>query len=134
MTVCNLEDLRHFGLKVNKFSNQRVRDDIYYIAQHVPKNVHSMFISDLNFGMLPGDLETCDHIADAQNEYNYPQRIIATTGKNNKEGVVEAIRRLSDNEISQYKDKGYLKGLPVFSDQGVKDLQKVFLELKNAQS
>ena len=92
-TFCT--DGRDEVMKVNKFSNQRVRDDIYYIAQHVPKNVHSMFISDLNFGMLPGDLETCDHIADAQNEYNYPQRIIATTGKNNKEGVVEAIRRLS---------------------------------------
>jgi len=40
-------------------------------------------------------------------------------------------RRLSKSEISQYKDEGYIKNLPVFSNNGVKDLQKFFSELKN---
>ena len=33
-------------------------------------------------------------------------------------------RRLSKSEISQYKDEGYIKNLPVFSNNGVEDLQK----------
>ena len=40
-------------------------------------------------------------------------------------------RRLSKSEISQYKDEGYIKNLPVFSNNGVEDLQKFFSELKN---
>ena len=35
---------------VNKFSKERVRSEILYIAQKVPANTHSLFISDLNFG------------------------------------------------------------------------------------
>ena len=81
-------------MQVNKFTKGRVEDDLNYIAQHIPEKVHSMFISDLNFGMLPGDLETCTMITEIQKKYNYPQRIIATTGKNNKEGVINAIQRL----------------------------------------
>ena len=30
-------------------------------------------------------------------------------------------RRLYKSEISQYKDEGYIKNLPVFSIKGVKD-------------
>ena len=41
------------------------------------------------------------------------------------------VRRLNDNEIAQYEEKGYIKGLPVFSKGGVKDLQKLFLDLSN---
>ena len=37
--------------------------------------------------------------------------------------ISKLVRRLNDNEISQYEDKGYIKGLPVFSQGGVKDLQ-----------
>ncbi len=43
--------------------------------------------------------------------------------------ISKLVRRLNDNEISQYEDKGYIKGLPVFSQGGVKDLQKLFLDL-----
>ena len=45
--------------------------------------------------------------------------------------ISKLVRRLNDNEISQYEDKGYIKGLPVFSQDGVKDLQKLFLDLSN---
>ena len=33
--------------------------------------------------------------------------------------ISKLVRRLNDNEISQYEDKGYIKGLPVFSQGGV---------------
>ena len=81
-------------MQVNKFSKERVKDELEYIAEHVPEKVHSMFISDLNFGMLPGDAETCNIISELQNSHNFPQRIIATTGKNNKEGVINGIQKL----------------------------------------
>ena len=36
--------------------------------------------------------------------------------------ISKLVRRLNDNEIVQYEDKGYIKGLPVFSKGGVKYL------------
>ena len=39
--------------------------------------------------------------------------------------ISKLVRRLNDNEIAQYEDKGYIKGMPVFSQGGVKDLQKL---------
>ena len=84
---------------VNKFSKERIKDEIYYIAKHVPKNTHSLFLSDLNFGMIPGDLETCDFIAESQKKFNYPHKIIATTGKNKKEQIIESIKRLNGSMV-----------------------------------
>ena len=84
---------------VNKFSKERVKSEISYIAKHIHKNTHSLFLSDLNFGMIPGDLETCNFIAESQKNYNYPHKIIATTGKNKKEQIVEAIKRLNGSMV-----------------------------------
>lgn len=81
--------------KVNQFSIQRVEEEINYIAKHVPKNIHSLFISDLNFGMYPRDLEICDRISEIQNKYDYPLYVKSTTGKNNKERIINAIKRLN---------------------------------------
>lgn len=92
-TFCT--DGRDSVSQVNRFSKKRIKDEIYYIAKHVKKNVHSMFISDLNFGMLPGDLETSNTIAEIKKKYNYPHRIISTTGKNKKETIIESIKSLS---------------------------------------
>jgi len=81
--------------QVNRFSKVRVKEEIDYIARHVKKNVHSLFISDLNFGMIPGDLETCNAITDIQKKYGgYPLKILTTTGKNKKEQVIESIKSL----------------------------------------
>ena len=80
---------------VNRFSKQRTTDEINYIATHVKKNVHSMFISDLNFGMIPGDIETCEAIKNVQEKYNYPHKLLTTTGKNNKKKIIESIKSLS---------------------------------------
>jgi radical SAM superfamily enzyme YgiQ (UPF0313 family) len=80
--------------QVNQFSIQRVRDDINYIATHVPKNVHSLHISDLNFGMLPRDLDICKFIAEVKNKTGYPLNVLATTGKNSKEKIISAIKVL----------------------------------------
>ena len=80
---------------VNRFGHERVKQDIDYIAEHVPKNTHTLYISDLNFGMLPGDMKTCDSLVNIQEKYNYPTKILSTTGKNNKERIIESIKKLN---------------------------------------
>ncbi len=82
---------------VNRFSKERTKAEINYIAKHVKKTVHSMFISDLNFGMIPGDIETCNAILDVQEKYDYPHKLLTTTGKNNKKKIIESIKSLSSS-------------------------------------
>ena len=81
--------------QVNRFSQDRVKQEIEYITKNVKKNVHSLFISDLNFGMIPGDLDTCNVLAKMQEQYNYPQKILSTTGKNNKERIIKSVESLN---------------------------------------
>ena len=82
---------------VNRFSKERTKEEINYIATHVKKTIHSMFISDLNFGMIPGDIETCDAILDVQKTFDYPHKLLTTTGKNNKKKIIESIKSLSNS-------------------------------------
>ena len=92
-TFCT--DGRESVNQVNRFGKQRVKDELDYIAKHVKENIHSLYISDLNFGMLPGDLETCNSIVEIQEKYHYPEKINATTGKNNQERIIESIKSLN---------------------------------------
>ena len=84
--------------RVNQFGFDRVTLELDYIAKHVPKNIHSLHISDLNFGMYPRDLKICDSIVEIQKNYNYPHRILSTTGKNKKEQIIKAIEKLKKKE------------------------------------
>ena len=92
-TFCT--DGRESVNQVNRFGKQRVKDQLDYIAKHVKEDIHSLYISDLNFGMLPGDLETCNSIVEIQKKYHYPEKINATTGKNNQERIIESIKSLN---------------------------------------
>jgi len=81
--------------KVTRFSQKYVDDELFYIAKKIPDNVHTLHIADLNFGMISGDLDTCNTINEIQKIYNYPQQIIASTGKNKKEQIIESIKSLN---------------------------------------
>lgn len=81
--------------KVNNFSLDRVVDEIRYIGEHVSPEVNSLFISDLNFGMLKRDIDICDVLAEVQQKHGYPHYIDATTGKNAKRRVISAIEKLN---------------------------------------
>ena len=83
--------------KVNHFSIERGQSDIEYIAEHTPKNTHSLHISDLNFGMYPRDLEICESLAKIQQKFNYPKYIKCTTGKNQKDKIINAIKKLNNS-------------------------------------
>ena len=81
--------------KVNNFSTARVQSEIQYIAEHIPKNTHSLHISDLNFGMYPRDIEICESLAKIQEKFGYPKYIKCTTGKNQKDKIIKAIKKLN---------------------------------------
>ena len=83
--------------KINHFSIERVKSDIEYIAEHTPKNTHSLHISDLNFCMYPRDLEICESLAKIQQKFNYPKYIKCTTGKNQKDKIINAIKKLNNS-------------------------------------
>ncbi len=83
--------------QVNMFSLDRVNSEIDYISKRVPKNTHSLHISDLNFGMYSRDIEICDSLANMQEKVDYPKFIKCTTGKNQREKIIKAIRKLSDS-------------------------------------
>ena len=81
--------------RVNQFGLDRVSAELDYIGEHVTNNVHSLHISDLNFGMYPRDLEICDDIVGIQKKHNYPTSVLSTTGKNKKERIIQAIEKLN---------------------------------------
>ena len=81
--------------KVNQFSTDRVRDELHYIAEHISPSVHSLHISDLNFGMYHRDLDTCSVISEIIEEKNYPSYINTATGKNAQEKIISAIKKLA---------------------------------------
>ena len=80
--------------KVNFFGIERLKRELDYIESNIPESTHNLYISDLNFGMYEHDLEISRYIRELQTKSHWPKRIIASTGKNRKERVIEAIKIL----------------------------------------
>ena len=71
---------------------ERVIDELNYITNHKHEKTHNMIFSDLNFGMYLRDREISKHLAKLQTEHNYPDFIYISTGKNQKEKIVNEKR------------------------------------------
>ena len=41
-------------------------------------------MADVNFGMYPQDMLTCEYLKESKEKYGCPKQIMATTGKNSK--------------------------------------------------
>ena len=80
--------------KVNFFGIERLKRELDYIESNIPESTHNLYISDLNFGMYEHDLEISRYIRELQTKSHWPKWIIASTGKNRKERVIEAIKIL----------------------------------------
>ncbi|WP_348260845.1 radical SAM protein [Telmatobacter sp. DSM 110680] len=84
--------------KVNFFSVDRIKDELDYIAAAVRKapilTSHLMF-ADPNFAMYERDYEIVEHIEGIQQKQNWPRSIFASTGKNKKERIAKALRKLN---------------------------------------
>ena len=86
-SFCHTGD--YYYHKLNKFSEDRVKAEIEYIAKRVGKlGITSLHFADVNFGMYPQDNTTCKFLVDSKKKYGWPQQIQATTGKNNKHRVI----------------------------------------------
>ena len=101
--------------QVNNFSIERVKEELDYIVKHKHKDTHNMIFSDLNFGMFPRDQEIAKYISGLQLKHGYPDFIYVSTGKNQKEKVINAIKTLKDSMplwmSVQSLDKGVLKNI-----------------------
>jgi radical SAM superfamily enzyme YgiQ (UPF0313 family) len=70
-----------------------LEEEIDYIARRI-RGPRDLFISDANFGMFKQDFDKARILADCQKRYDYPRYIHVSTGKNQKERVVEIARML----------------------------------------
>jgi hypothetical protein len=84
--------------KIARFDHDRVRDELYYVAQRV-KNVDELMITDLNFGMYKPDSQTSTYIAEIQQKYHWPVLVSATAGKNQTERIIDAAKILKGSWV-----------------------------------
>jgi radical SAM superfamily enzyme YgiQ (UPF0313 family) len=84
--------------KVNQFSLERVKAELDYIAAAVekaPNFISNLMFADPNFAMYERDYEIVEHIEKIQQRQNWPRSIFASTGKNKKERIAKALRKLN---------------------------------------
>ena len=102
--------------KLNKFSEQRVKEEIEYIAKKASAfGITNLHMADVNFGMYPQDRKTCEFLVESNKSYNWPLEIMATTGKNSKKRVMEITKILGEmfsvNMSMQSMDEQVLKNI-----------------------
>ncbi len=87
----------HYFHKLNKFSEDRVKNEIEYIGKKVSKlGITNLHLADVNFGMYPTDKKTCEFLMESKKKYGWPLQIMGTTGKNSKERVIEVTKIIGD--------------------------------------
>ena len=97
-TFCNTGD--DYFQKSNMFSIDRICEEIAYIATKITATgIVNLHIADTNFGMYPRDREICNALRQTYDNYHWPQQIMSTTGKNNKERVID-ITKIMGNVFS----------------------------------
>jgi radical SAM superfamily enzyme YgiQ (UPF0313 family) len=69
-------------------------EELRYIARK-RGNISELIVTDANFGMYKEDADKARIIAEIQKEYGWPKRIIVSTGKNQKERVIDVANTLN---------------------------------------
>lgn len=83
--------------KANLFSIPRVQEEIAYIAPRASSlGIMNLTIADTNFGMYARDREICEALLHAKEKYRWPMQVLSTTGKNNKERVIDITKIMGD--------------------------------------
>ena len=83
--------------KIHKFSEERVIAEINYIGKKASKlGISNLHIADTNYGMYPRDREITAALLESHNKYDWPNSIMATTGKNQKERVIDITSMLGN--------------------------------------
>ena len=89
-TFCS--DGHRYSNKVSRFSLERVKWEMNYIAERV--KVPEFVITDLNFGMFEEDIEVARDLAQIQTSSGWPKYVVIATAKNNKDRIIEISRLL----------------------------------------
>ena len=77
--------------KIHMFSLERIKAELNYIGTRAQKQKNTILhVADVNFGMFPRDKQICELIVDMQKKYKWPLSVCGTSGKNNKERIIEA--------------------------------------------
>lgn len=102
--------------KINMFSTERVAEEIRYIAPRASAlGIVNLHMADTNFAMYPRDRVVCELLLESQKKYGWPRQIMATTGKNNKERVIEITQILGNtfsvNMSVQSMDESVLRSI-----------------------
>lgn len=76
--------------KINMFSLDRIKEEIAFIAPRAGSfGIVNLHLADTNFGMYLRDREICKELLDSQQRHGWPRQVMATTGKNSKERVID---------------------------------------------
>ncbi|MDQ3003171.1 MAG: cobalamin-dependent protein [Fibrobacterota bacterium] len=65
-----------------------LKDELVYIAER-KGSIQDLVITDANFGMFNEDKAKAETIKAIQEKYQWPRRVIVSTGKNQKEKIIE---------------------------------------------
>ena len=83
--------------KLNKFSQERVKAEIEYIAKKSEKlGLTNLHLADVNFGMYPQDQIVAKMLLETKKKYKWPQAMMTTTGKNSKERIIKLTEMLGN--------------------------------------
>ena len=79
-----------------KQRSHKLYDEYRYIAERaIKKEVFDLMLSDANYGMFKEDAARADMLAAVQKEFGYPRNVYVSTGKNQKERVLGAVKKLN---------------------------------------
>ncbi len=93
---CNYSE--DYYAKVNKFSFERVKEELNYMAQYSSKKgINSLIITDMNFGMFDRDRDIALEIKRCQQHYGWPLSIIIETSKTRLEKVQQVVSLLKES-------------------------------------
>lgn len=84
--------------KVNYFSMDRIKEEIFYIARKIQELSPSqkvLRLADLNYGMYERDVQISEWMGEVQKQYDWPLLIDATTGKNQAERIIRSIEKVN---------------------------------------
>jgi len=77
---------------------ETLKQELHYIAKRI-RGPNDLYISDANFGMFKQDIQKAEILVEMQKEYDYPQNIFVSTGKNQKDRVIN-IAKMLDGALS----------------------------------
>lgn len=79
-----------------KQRSRKLYDEYRHIAERALKEgVFDLMLSDANYGMFKEDAARADMLARVQKEFGYPRNVYVSTGKNQKERVLGAVKKLN---------------------------------------